>query len=223
MLPSQQYFLELQDPGVAVIDESTTVVTALKKGKTRVLLHDHNVDEKDAGIRIPNAMLTVSDPCCVTLAILPHHNWNLMVDEHYEIIVEVYDRYEYLQGSKHSFGSVFCNVFQFQFSFHHSTDALNQVFVTGHWPDYVADYLYQASKHSPDTRDLHPGGLWFDYLAQNQLFWLIFLCHSQWLPVSIIKVMITLMMEAVSYSDMSGSPDCMLQHPRRQPSSYLLL
>lgn len=96
MLPSQQYFLELQDPGLAVLNDSTAVVTALKKGKTRVLLHDRNVDEKDAGIHIPSATITVNDPCYLTLAILPHHNWNLMVDEHYEITVEVYDRYEYL-------------------------------------------------------------------------------------------------------------------------------
>jgi hypothetical protein len=95
-LPSQQYFLEVQDPALAVIDDSTTVVTALKKGKTRVVLHDRNVDERDVGIRIPSATLTVNDPRYLTLAILPHRNWNLMVDEHYEIIVEVYDRYEYL-------------------------------------------------------------------------------------------------------------------------------
>jgi nuclear pore complex protein Nup210 len=94
-LPSEQYFLELQDAGIAVIDESTTVATALKEGKTRVWLHDRNVDEKDAGIRIPSATLTVSDPCYLTLAILPHHNWILMTGEHYEITVEVYDRYEY--------------------------------------------------------------------------------------------------------------------------------
>jgi nuclear pore complex protein Nup210 len=93
-LPSQQYYLELQDPSVAMIDESTAVVMALKKGKTKVLLHDRNVDEREAGIRLPSATLTVIDPSYLTLAILPHHNWNLMVNEHYEIIVEVYDRWD---------------------------------------------------------------------------------------------------------------------------------
>ncbi|GFG29271.1 hypothetical protein Cfor_07948 [Coptotermes formosanus] len=90
-LPSQQYYLELQDTSVAVIDESTAVVMALKKGKTRVLLHDRNVDEREAGIRLPSATLTVSDPYYLTLAILPHRNWIVMVNEHYEIVVEVYD------------------------------------------------------------------------------------------------------------------------------------
>jgi nuclear pore complex protein Nup210 len=93
-LPSQQYYLELQDTSVAVIDESTAVVMALKKGKTRVLLHDRNVDERETGIRLPSATLTVNDPCYLTLAILPHRNWIVTVNEHYEIIVEVYDRWE---------------------------------------------------------------------------------------------------------------------------------
>jgi hypothetical protein len=62
-LPSQQYYLELQDTSVAVFDESTAVVKALKKGKTRVLLHDRNVDEREAEIRLPSATLTVNYPC----------------------------------------------------------------------------------------------------------------------------------------------------------------
>jgi len=97
-LPSQQYYLELQDTSVAVIDESTAVVMALKKGKTRVLLHDRNVDEREAGIRLPSATLTVNDPGYLALAILPHHNWIVMVKGHYEIIVEVYDRWEEFFG-----------------------------------------------------------------------------------------------------------------------------
>lgn len=90
VLPSRQYFLELQDSAVAAIDEHTAVLMALTEGKTRVLLHDRNVDEKEAGIRLPSATLTVCDPHYLTLAILPHRNWVLMVDEHYEIVVEIY-------------------------------------------------------------------------------------------------------------------------------------
>lgn len=92
VLPSQQYFLQLQDSAVAAIDEHTAVVMALTEGKTRVLLHDRNVDENEAGIRLPSATLTVCDPHYLTLAILPHRNWVLMIDEHYEIVVEIYDR-----------------------------------------------------------------------------------------------------------------------------------
>ena len=115
-LPSQQYYLELQDTSVAVIDESTAVVMALKKGKTRVLLHDRNVDEREAGIRLPSATLTVSDPCYVALAILPHHNWIVMVNGHYEIIVEVYDRWEEFLGI---YSGLQCNFIFFRcFHFH---------------------------------------------------------------------------------------------------------
>lgn len=133
-LPSQQYYLELQDTSVAVIDESTAVVMALKKGKTRVLLHDRNVDEREAGIRLPSATLTVSDPCYLALAIQPHHNWIVMVKGHYEIIVEVYDRWEEFfdiysglqcilssSGVSISTASLSCTTYFFiiPFSFHH--------------------------------------------------------------------------------------------------------
>lgn len=133
-LPSQQYYLELQDTSVAVFDESTAVVVALKKGKTRVLLHDRNVDEREAGVRLPSATLTVNDPCYLSLAILPHHNWIVMVNGHYEIVVEVYDRWEEfldIYGGLqcififfrcfhfHSFPLLYYIIFIIPFSFHH--------------------------------------------------------------------------------------------------------
>ncbi|KAJ4448520.1 hypothetical protein ANN_10538, partial [Periplaneta americana] len=90
-LPSQQYFLAIDDTTIASINEKTAVVSGLKIGKTKVLLHDRNVDEKEAGIRVPAATLTVNDPCYLTLALLPHRNWILMIEEHYEIVVEAYD------------------------------------------------------------------------------------------------------------------------------------
>jgi hypothetical protein len=92
VLPSQQYFLELQDTAVATLDERTVVATALTEGKARVLLHDRNVDEKEAGIHLPSATLTVCEPHYLALAILPHRNWVLMTQERYEIVVEIYDR-----------------------------------------------------------------------------------------------------------------------------------
>ncbi|PSN36073.1 hypothetical protein C0J52_06709 [Blattella germanica] len=91
-LPSNQYFLEVEDTKIATIDENTAVVTGLSKGKTKLLLHDRNVDEKEAGIRIPTATLTVSDPCYLTIAVLPHRNRILIVEDHYEIIVEIFDK-----------------------------------------------------------------------------------------------------------------------------------
>jgi hypothetical protein len=92
VLPSQQYLLELQDTAVATIDERTIVVTALTEGKARVLLRDRNVDEKEAGLHLPSATLTVCEPHYLTLAILPHRNWVLVTEERYEIVVEIYDR-----------------------------------------------------------------------------------------------------------------------------------
>ena len=92
-LPSNQYYLEVENLNIATIDMDTAVLTGLSKGKTKVLLHDRNVDEKEAGIRIPTATVTVSSPCYLNLVILPHRNRILIVDDHHEIVVEVYDKY----------------------------------------------------------------------------------------------------------------------------------
>ncbi|KAJ9594722.1 hypothetical protein L9F63_013996, partial [Diploptera punctata] len=91
-LPSSQYYLEVEDPKIATIDVHTGVLTGLFKGKTKVLLRDRNVEEKEAGVRIPTSTVTVSSPCYLNLAILPHRNRILIVENHYEIVVEIYDK-----------------------------------------------------------------------------------------------------------------------------------
>lgn len=91
-MPSPQYYLEIEDKTMGVACEKTGIVTAKKLGKTKILLHDRNVDEQEVGIKIPTAQLTIVDPAYLTLALLPHRNWAVMVAERYEIIVEIYDR-----------------------------------------------------------------------------------------------------------------------------------
>lgn len=71
-------------------------VTALKQGKTRVVLHDRNVDEKDPGVKFPSAGITVVQPTYMTLSLLPFNNWNILLSEHHDILVEVFTRYVHI-------------------------------------------------------------------------------------------------------------------------------
>ncbi|XP_067001569.2 nuclear pore membrane glycoprotein 210 [Anabrus simplex] len=90
-MPSPQYYLEVENTTVATIDSATTIAHAHNLGKTLVILHDRNMNENGSGIRFPTALLTVSNPAYLTLTILPHRNWAVIVGEHHEIVVEVYD------------------------------------------------------------------------------------------------------------------------------------
>ncbi|XP_049962965.1 nuclear pore membrane glycoprotein 210 [Schistocerca serialis cubense] len=92
IINSQQYYLEMEDHSIASLDKRTNIVTGKKLGKTKVLLHDRNVNEKETGIKIPSASLTVASPAYIKLDILPHHNWAVIVEDYYEIVVEVYDK-----------------------------------------------------------------------------------------------------------------------------------
>ncbi|KAK7861839.1 hypothetical protein R5R35_000596 [Gryllus longicercus] len=92
LLLTQQYYWEVLDTNIASLDEKTSMVTALSPGKTRVVLHDRNIDESEKVARIPTANLVVSEPAYLTLTILPHRNWAVLVGENYEIIVDVFDK-----------------------------------------------------------------------------------------------------------------------------------
>ncbi|XP_046981395.1 nuclear pore membrane glycoprotein 210-like [Schistocerca americana] len=92
IINSQQYYLEMEDHSIASLDKRTNIVTGKKLGRTKVLLHDRNVNEKETGIKIPSASLTVASPAYIKLDILPHHNWAVIVEDYYEIVVEVYDK-----------------------------------------------------------------------------------------------------------------------------------
>lgn len=87
-----QYYLELDNPEIASLDSETSMATSHMIGKAKVMLHDRNVNEKEGGIKVPTASLTVTEPAYITLDILPYHNWAVMLDDPYEIVVEIFDR-----------------------------------------------------------------------------------------------------------------------------------
>nr|CAD7454783.1 unnamed protein product [Timema tahoe] len=89
-LPSAQYYLGMVNEQVGLVDESGHA-TAMKQGRTKVQLHDRYVDDT-SGIKMPSAHFTVALSEALTLSILPHRNWAMLVGEHYEIIVELFDK-----------------------------------------------------------------------------------------------------------------------------------
>ncbi|XP_039276668.1 nuclear pore membrane glycoprotein 210 [Nilaparvata lugens] len=92
-LPSQQYYLEVEDSGVATLERSShAVVVAAATGRTRVVLRDRNADADDeAAPRLPSASLTVAASAYLVLNLLPHRNWHVQVDQRCTIAVDIFD------------------------------------------------------------------------------------------------------------------------------------
>lgn len=89
-LPHSQYYLDVENKAIATSNIKTGEVTALKEGRTRVILHDRNVDEDEPGLKFPSAIFNVVQPEYMSLTILPHKNWAVFLSEHHEIVAEVY-------------------------------------------------------------------------------------------------------------------------------------
>ncbi|XP_054278791.1 nuclear pore membrane glycoprotein 210-like [Macrosteles quadrilineatus] len=93
-LPSPQYVLDVEDSDVIVIDASVSVVRGLRLGQTRVVLRDrHRVLDGETGVvKLPTATVVVTEPAHLRLALQPHNNWAVLVDEPCTIQVLLYDR-----------------------------------------------------------------------------------------------------------------------------------
>ncbi|GJQ66575.1 hypothetical protein Trydic_g4553 [Trypoxylus dichotomus] len=90
LIPSSQYFLEVENKAFASADKNTGQVTALKEGKTQILLRDRNVDVKDSEIRLPAASMQIVQPVYMVLSLVPHNNWEILLSDHCDILVEVF-------------------------------------------------------------------------------------------------------------------------------------
>lgn len=65
----------------------------LNFGRTKVVLRDRNVDSSESGaVRLPTAYLTVAFPAYLTLSLLPHRNWAVLVNQICTIVIEIFDR-----------------------------------------------------------------------------------------------------------------------------------
>ncbi|KAK0090394.1 hypothetical protein PV325_000676 [Microctonus aethiopoides] len=89
-LPSNQYFLGAENPEILDIDNASGKAYALAYGKTKVLLHDKNVDE-EYGIVLPTANVHINNVEYITITVLPNKNRGLILGETHEIIVELFD------------------------------------------------------------------------------------------------------------------------------------
>ncbi|XP_066245926.1 nuclear pore membrane glycoprotein 210 [Euwallacea similis] len=90
-MPDKQYYLEAEDTAVASSYKHLGNVTALKLGKTRIVLRDRNVDKNDPLLKLPAATFHVVQPEYIVLNVLPHKNWAILVGQHHDVIAEVYD------------------------------------------------------------------------------------------------------------------------------------
>lgn len=92
-MPSTQYFLEVEDENIAVLDKKTSVLRGYSYGRVKVYLRDKSVHSNDVGaVRLPTATLTVTEPAYLILDLLPYHNWAAVTDKVYTVVVEIFNR-----------------------------------------------------------------------------------------------------------------------------------
>ncbi|XP_061328975.1 nuclear pore membrane glycoprotein 210 [Pezoporus flaviventris] len=100
-MPSDQYELQLQNsmPGpegdaswpVAKLDQASSVVTALRRGQTNLVLGHKSIRMQGVS-RLPNSTVYVVDPGYLGFTIQPCDRWVLETGRLYEISIEVYDK-----------------------------------------------------------------------------------------------------------------------------------
>lgn len=88
-LSSSQYYLQVENEDIGLMKSGQFI--GLREGRTRVILHDRNVDRKNEGeLRLPSSQVTVTFPSRMSLSIAPNHNWAVLLNEKHDIIVELY-------------------------------------------------------------------------------------------------------------------------------------
>lgn len=91
-LPDGQYYLESEDKEKILCNADTNEATALKLGRTKVILRDKHIDKDETTVKLPCAMINVVEPAYIVLTIQPHKNWAILIGEQHEILAEVFSR-----------------------------------------------------------------------------------------------------------------------------------
>ncbi|XP_032118199.1 nuclear pore membrane glycoprotein 210 isoform X1 [Sapajus apella] len=101
-MPSDQYELQLQNsiPGpegdparpVAVLDQETSMVTALQLGQSSLVLGHRSIRMQGAS-RLPNSTIYVVEPGYLGFTVHPGDRWVLETGRLYEITIEVFDKF----------------------------------------------------------------------------------------------------------------------------------
>lgn len=89
-LPDSQYSLQPENTNIASPVKGSRKITALKEGKTRILLRDKNV--ADPALKLPGATLYVANPDYLNINVLPHKNLAILVGDHHDVQIEVYSK-----------------------------------------------------------------------------------------------------------------------------------
>ncbi|XP_067631860.1 nuclear pore membrane glycoprotein 210 [Eurosta solidaginis] len=96
---NDQYYLAIEDANIASIKASSA--TALKLGKTTVVLRDRNApinqesshfDSSVVKASTPSARITVAEPVRLGISLLPYNNWITVEGEKHEIALDLYTR-----------------------------------------------------------------------------------------------------------------------------------
>ncbi|KAL1512846.1 hypothetical protein ABEB36_002363 [Hypothenemus hampei] len=90
-MPDKQYYIESEESTIATSYKNSGSITALKEGKTRIVLRDRNIDKNDPLLKLPAATFHVVQPEYIALNIHPHKNWAVLVGQHHDLVAEVYD------------------------------------------------------------------------------------------------------------------------------------
>ena len=132
-MPSDQYYLEVTNSKVALLNPETSVVTGLIEGKSELILKDRNIKVGD-GVRQPTAEIFVREPSYMTISVRPGENWALQEETVYIITLQIFDDYHH---KIHSSGNIDLQVafpskhFTSIFSTHNGTYHVVQTLVSG--------------------------------------------------------------------------------------------
>lgn len=95
-MPSDQYYLQVENAKVASLDTATSTVTGIKDGTTSITLKDRNINTETAGLRQPTSDIVVAKPSYMRLVIEPgQDNWALQDGTVYTVNVALFDVYHH--------------------------------------------------------------------------------------------------------------------------------
>ena len=95
-MPSDQYYLQVENTKVASLDTATSTVTGIKDGTTSITLKDRNINTDTAGLRQPTSDIVIAKPSYMRLVIEPgQDNWALQDGTVYTVNVALFDVYHH--------------------------------------------------------------------------------------------------------------------------------
>lgn len=89
-MPSDQYYLEILNTDIAVLNPATSTVTGYKFGFTQIILKDKNIKSEEI-LHQPSAGIHVVHPSYIVFKVSPGNKWSFQELMTYTIYIELYD------------------------------------------------------------------------------------------------------------------------------------